>query len=296
MKILIFIDHDIIIRHFIHSKVFETLSASHDVKFIFPDGDQKRVTTDVEALKLGGKHAFLAPKQPRLRQWKNLFVADTLRWRYGKQFSSLRTFRRAMIGPKATLLFSFLSLPGIYTIYKYITLNKINAIPNKELQELIDIENPDVIIHPSVLDGVFINDLVITCQNENIPLVVIMNSWDNPSTKKSVIGLPDWLLVWGEQTNIHAQKFMNMPSDRIVNFGAAQFDLFRHPPRISRDEFCIRHDLDPTSQILLYAGSSKETNEFEHLRSIDNAIDSGILGHTKVVYRPHPWGGGGEWR
>ena len=33
-------------------------------------------------------------------------------------------------------------------------------------------------------------------KDKKIPLIVIMNSWDNPSTKRAVIGKPDWLLVW----------------------------------------------------------------------------------------------------
>ncbi|NJO53454.1 MAG: hypothetical protein HC829_00225 [Bacteroidales bacterium] len=76
-------------------------------------------------------------------------------------------------------------------------------------------------------------------------------------------------------------------------FGAAQFDIYRNPPRINRDEFCHRHDIDPAQPILLYAGSSKGADEFGHLRMIEDAIDACRLPPMSVIYRPHPWGRGG---
>src|SRR6185436_20144123 len=96
-----------------------------------------------------------------------------------------------------------------------------------------------------------------------------MNSWDNPSTKRAIIGQPDWLLVWGPQTRQHAIKYMGMDPARAVVFGAAQFDVYRRPPRVSRDEFCRAQRVSATKRLLLYAGSSKGTDEFEHLRMIE---------------------------
>ena len=46
LKIAIFIDHDIMIRHFIHSNVFSKLSKKHQVDFIFPPQGHKRVSLD----------------------------------------------------------------------------------------------------------------------------------------------------------------------------------------------------------------------------------------------------------
>jgi CDP-glycerol glycerophosphotransferase (TagB/SpsB family) len=126
-----------------------------------------------------------------------------------------------------------------------------------------------------------------------IPTVAIMNSWDNPSTKRTVVDRPDWVLVWGPQTQAHALRYMKIPVERAVPFGAAQFEVYDRPARVTRDEFCRQHGIDPSKQILLYAGSSKGSDEFEHLRMIEAAIDDGQLKNLAVVYRPHPWGDGG---
>ena len=50
-RIGIFIDHDIIIRHFIKSDVLSSLSDEYIVHYIFPE-NHKRVSTDVSKLGL----------------------------------------------------------------------------------------------------------------------------------------------------------------------------------------------------------------------------------------------------
>lgn len=295
MKILVFVEHDIIIRHFLHSHVFDELVRQHDVVFVFPEMGHKRVTSDLSTLDLGNAPVQHLPvSTERLKIWQGLMLADNLRWRPGRHYAAMRRFHRSAGGLRAALLYSVLALPGLFQIFQARSHRRIKARPYRDMDALLDREHPDVLIHPSVLAGVFMNDLIDASRSRNIPLVVIMNSWDNPSTKRAMSGQPDWLLVWGPQTRIHAARYLGMPEERVVCFGAAQFDLYRNPPRTDRHEFCRRHDIDPTARILLYAGSSKGTDEYSHLCALDDAIDHGELGHTVVVYRPHPWGNGGK--
>ncbi len=294
MKVLVFIEHDVVIRHFVHCRVFAGLIAAHDVTFVFPEPGYKRVTMDVSTLDLGAPYRHLTVHQARLVIWKRLFQVDLLRWRPGTLFGALRTLHREMMGPKAAALYTVLGLPGIYGLFRRRSFARARAIPNADLDRLIAEEAPDLLIHPSVLEGVYINDLVAASKATGIPLAVIMNSWDNPCTKRAMVGTPDWLLVWGPQTRQHAIDFVGTSPGRTLMFGAAQFDVYRGPPRIDRAEFCARHDIDPGARILLYAGSSKGTDEFAHLTAIEEAIDGGRLGNTVIIYRPHPWGGGGK--
>ena len=294
MKILVFIEHDIIVRHFIHSEVFAELVGRHDVKFVFPELGHKRVTLDIEKLATGAPFRRLEEHRQRTRLWMRLFLIDQLRWRTGRQAAVLRRFRRISIGWKAALLYSIFALPGVNAVVRTLTEARLAKMPNAALDSLLDEEAPNAIIHPSVLDGIYINDLIEASKARDIPLIVIMNSWDNPSTKHAMAGKPDRLLVWGEQTRRHAIEYVGMDPMDTVAFGAAQFDVYRSAPRISREGFCRAHDIDPASKILLYAGSSKETDEFQHLLRINEAIESGLLGKTVVVYRPHPWGAGGR--
>jgi hypothetical protein len=295
MKIFVFVEHDITIRHFLHSHVFDELVQRHEVVFVFPEKGHKRVKSDISALDLGGAPTrHLTASVERLKIWQGLLLADNLFWRLGSHFAAMRRFHRNAAGPKAALLYSVLALPGLFQAFRAWSHHRIKTMPYRDMDALLDQERPDVIIHPSVLAGLFINDLVDASRIHSIPLVVIMNSWDNPSTKRAMSGKPDWLLVWGPQTQAHAVKYMNMSQEHVICFGAAQFDLYRNPPRIDRIEFCRTHNIDPAVRILLYAGSSKGTDEFSHLLMLDRAIERGELGNVVVVYRPHPWGDGGK--
>ena len=64
-----------------------------------------------------------------------------------------------------------------------------------------------------------------------IPVVVVMNSWDNPCSKRSVVSNNYKLLVWGPQSRAHAERLMRMTPENIIEFGAAQFDVYKSPSR-----------------------------------------------------------------
>jgi hypothetical protein len=294
LKVLVFVEHDIIYRHFVRSRVFDHLGQRHEVVFVVPEGPAgaKRMSVALAPEEVVGRITKLHVDPARLFQWRRLFQVSQFVWRPGLAWKRLRALTRRFVGPRASVLYTVLALPGIYHIFRARTLRTICAMPSG-MAELIERERPDVLVHPTVLDGLFVNDIVLHGAERGLPTVLIMNSWDNPSTKRAVVGTPDALLVWGPQTKSHAVTFMGMAPDRVLEFGAAQFDIYRAPARIDRVEFCRRHNVDPAHPVLLYAGSSKGTDEFAHLRRIEDAIDAGKLPLMSVIYRPHPWGAGG---
>lgn len=294
LRVAVFIDHDIVYRHFIHSGAFADLCAAHEVVFVFPKQgpDNKRLTTSVRPADVGGAIEWLPIEQERIALWRRLYQVSQLRWRPGADWQHLRVLMRRMLGPRASKLYSVLGLPGIFQLFSGYSRRKLASLPTA-LGELVDHLKPDVLIHPSVLEGPLINDVVEHAERRSLPSILIMNSWDNPATKRAVVGNPDHLLVWGPQTVELAVTFMSIPRERVVSFGAAQFDIFRKPPRVSREAFCAAHDIDPAKRVLLYAGSSKGSDEFAHLQNLEAAIDDGRLSNLAIVYRPHPWGRGG---
>jgi hypothetical protein len=294
MRVAIFIEHDILYRHFVQSRAFGQLSKKADVTFVFaaPSSDNKRLTTTLDPAEIGAPVELLPVEPQRVFYWRRLFQVSQLVWRPGADWKHLRAITRYFLGRNASILSTVLALPVIYPVFHWLTHHRINRLPSK-MEQLVARLRPDVLVHPTVFDGYFINDFVLVGRRIGIPTVAIMNSWDNPSSKRSVVGQPDRVLVWGPQTKAHAAKYMGMNPDRIMSFGAAQFEIYERPARITRDEFCRRHKLDPNKRLLLYAGSSKGADEFEHLRLIEAAIDRGELQNAAIIYRPHPWGAGG---
>lgn len=294
MKVLVFVDHDILCRHFLMNGALAPLVAAADVRFVFPDDEGKRIKIDPAALPLGAPFERLAIDAERQVVWRWMLYADQLRLRGGAHERAVRRIRWRSLGWKAAGLLTLAGLPGARAVFKRMISRRLASRPNVALGTLLDRERPHAVLHPTVLDGVFINDLVVECRARGTPLVLAMNSWDNPATKRAVVGNPDWLLVWGKQTCEHARRFMGMDSTRTVPFGAAQFDVFRENPRIDRGAFAAQHGIDPASRIVLFAGSNAMTDEFAALSALDQAIDDGRLPGMSVVYRPHPWGGGGR--
>ena len=299
MKILIFIEHSIIVRHFINSKAFSLLAQKHQVIYVLPFGNKrlgklKKKDIDIKDSKI----INLPVNHKRVSLWGSRFSVELLKglkgWDKSNKKNSRRIFKR--LNPiKLYFLYRFLGLPIIFNLFKIFINKQLSNNPNKKFENLIKNEKPDLIIHPSVLSGVYINEIVYQGNKFKIPVVLIMNSWDNPSSKRSVVSNNYWLLVWGPQTKMHARKLMNMPSNKVIEFGAAQFDIYSEAPKKSKDKILSFHSIkDPNYPTLLYAGSSKNTDEFSHLRKIDNAINLKTIPKVNIIYRPHPWGQGGK--
>ena len=94
---------------------------------------------------------------------------------------------------------------------------------------------------------------------------------------------------------MHAKNLMNMPEEKIIEFGAAQFDIYKELPKKNKEEILSYHGVfNLKKPTLLYAGSSKSTDEFSHLKKIDEAINAKKLPIVNIIYRPHPWGEAGK--
>ena len=293
LKIGIFIDHDIMIRHFVHSKVFKLIIDNHKVDIILPPLGHKRITLDPNEYLEGSEIIRVCVDTKNRGLWGRLIQVMIMRPRFNKESLYLRRTWRLVTTWKAEILHTFLGFPFIYNLYRKAVLLKAkrNETPVKSL---LNKKKYDLLINPGLPNGLFINDLIIESERLNIPLIYIMNSWDNPSTAPFAAGIPSLFLAWGQQTANHANVYQKIPKKKIIKFGAAQFDIYRSAPKIDRTEFCKIHKIKNDQKILLYAGGSLGTNEFEHLILFEEAIERGEFGCLNVIYRPHPWGGGGN--
>jgi hypothetical protein len=287
-KVVILIDHEIPIRHFVNSGVFRRLENEHEVVYIFPK-NHKRITTDISTLNLKN-YRLVTVSNERAYLWRRLYQAMALqRARYSEDKQFLFEFWREALGTRAFIETWFFSWPLTHKPYKKHILKKIGS--NESLKKLLAEEKPDIVFHPTVLEGLFVSDLVQWAEENIPPVVFLMNSWDNPSTKAMTVGHPDWLVVWGEQSKQHAIRHLGSPKERILCFGAAQFDLYRQPPEESRSEFLRKLGLSSERKTLLYAGSSKGLNEVRHLQTLEYALHTEQLPCSQIIFRPHPWRG-----
>ncbi len=290
LKVLVFVDSDILVRHFLDSGVLNALAARHDVQLVLPPEGYRRLISVVPADGWGLKWQRVSIPEQRRHQWRRIFYVDQARLRRGADWAEIRRGWRVMIGWKASLQFSLYALPGIRPVVVWCMRRRLAQAPAKQLDVLIDKERPDILIHPSTFDGYFINDVIAAGNTRQLPVVLLMNSWDNPALKRAAVGHPTAVTVWGEQSRQHAIRFMGLAPAAVHILGAAQFDVYRNQPTETRDAICREHDIDPAHRILMYAGSSKGNREAQHLRWLSEAVARGDLAGTTIMYRPHPFG------
>lgn len=285
-KILIFIDHDITLRHFVITGVLRALEDEHDVVWVFPDR-HRRVTHDPSSLPIG-RHRTVSVSEARLHGYRRLYHASVLRMLRGtRDQRAMFAFWREVLGLRAFSASWMMSWPGSYQLYRRRMLARIGE--PEAVTALVDEEKPDVILHPTVLEGLFVSDLVHVGRAREIPTVFLMNSWDNPAVKAMTVGAPSRLVVWGEHSRRLAHERLGMPLSDILTFGAAQFEVYRRPPREAPAAYRARLGIPVGQPLLLYAGSSKGLDETAHLRALDAAVASGHVPRCTVLYRPHPW-------
>lgn len=292
-KALIFIDLDLTVRHFINSGAFSDIENTYDVTYVFHEDStsekKKHIYTNLDELSLKRVLVLDLPRS-RAGKWDYLHIpALHRRTRGTPQHAPMNEILRHTHTPKLRAAFRFLSLPGIYELYRWLFV--WNWKTYAPILEIIDSEKPDVLIHPTIFQGMFVNDLILASQKMDVPLICLMNSWDNPSQKILVAGNPSKIVVWGEQGAKHAREIMKLPSDTIKICGAAQFSAYQSLREVDntalRDEFSVPPDVP----IVLYAGCSKGVWEGEHLRLLDAGIEEGRIPACHVIYRPHPWRG-----
>jgi len=134
--------------------------------------------------------------------------------------------------------------------------------------------------------------VVAAAKNLGIPVMAMIPSWDNVSTKNRMVFKYDGYLVWSKQTRDELHYFY--PQSRKVPIyvvGASQFDVF-FQPRFQRDrrEFGSTLGLNADLPIIVYAVGSPNFLAGEKFGALDLAerIDRGELGDVQLVIRPHP--------
>lgn len=292
MKILVYLDFDILVRHFVVNGTFDALEHNHDLHYIFhrdsSDPDRK-MHVDVDSLGLQN-HEWCEVTRQRQGSWFKLFAVTLLHNQMGHaNFWPLRQRLASIMtgGSWRTWIFALFALPGIYPIYRRRYLERQGTDP--VIREQIERHKPAIILMPSLLTGYFINDVVIIAKEQGIPVVAMINSWDNPSQKAVVTAQPDKLIVWGDQTRAHAIEYMAMPPEDVLAFGAAQFQVYRKPVTETDSQLRNEFGVPEGRPVVLYGGVSKSVNETRHLKMLDEAIEAGTIDPCHILYRPHPW-------
>jgi CDP-glycerol glycerophosphotransferase (TagB/SpsB family) len=133
--------------------------------------------------------------------------------------------------------------------------------------------------------------VVTAARKQGIPVLALIPSWDNLSTKSRMIFKYDGYVVWSEQARRELHHFY--PSSRAVPsyvVGAPQFDVFFEERfRLSREAFCAAQGLRSDRPVIVYAlGSPNFLREHHGALALAERVASGDLGDVQMIVRPHP--------
>lgn len=141
--------------------------------------------------------------------------------------------------------------------------------------------------HPSV-------DLppLVAAQELGIPVGMLVQSWDNLSTKMGV--LPVWLdryWTWSSRMSGElGELYPHLPKDRFHIVGSPQFDFHRRPElRLSRRQHAEEVGLDPARPYVLIGTGTPKSLPDEHLMVVDLIRRlATVTPDLQVLLRLHP--------
>ncbi len=133
----------------------------------------------------------------------------------------------------------------------------------------------------------FVDDVVRDAARRGIPLLALVNNWDNLNTK-SFLEVPPYLGVWGEQGFLIARLMYLIPAHRIFVIGAPRFEVYRGAIP-GRREARADMGIAPDARVVLFCGAGVSFEEVSLLDELEDAIENGALPRDLVVlYKPHP--------
>ncbi len=299
-NVLIIISGNGYVRNYMTTDAFSEIEKDFHCSYLVSDK-----VNDLSAFRakvLLGKYAIEAAMELRHYQ-----IFSILMWKYRAKSSSF--YFRAMRARRLHFTFSkddnFIKkvLKATWRIFRYagrfavdfIRYNNLifpfyinwykNTLKiNAGLEEKIRTSMPSIILFPSSAydpDGI---DIVRICKRIGIPVLFLIDNWDNLSSKSILWEKPSHVAVWGEQSAEHAVNIQGFKKDQVTSIGTPRFDEY----------FKVR-DTDLKSyfnfKYILFVGTALAFDEADVLQRLNDIMlqHPDIFYSVKIIYRPHPW-------
>ncbi len=237
---------------------------------------------------------------------------NTLTWKYRNKSSSFyfRAMReqRLQFGFLESDGFFYKSIKSVWRIvnwaYKYIVraiydnnliypfyfkLNVRKLIINAALEEMIASCNPDVVLFPCSAYDPDGTDVIRICKKICVPVIYLVDNWDNLSSKSILWERPSYVGVWGEQSGEHAVNIQGFKKEQVTLLGTPRFDkYFKVRDKYLKSNFCFKY--------ILFVGTALAFDEADVLQKLNDIISKhqNIFSSVKIIYRPHPWRQGSD--
>jgi hypothetical protein len=161
------------------------------------------------------------------------------------------------ISPFVKLLRTFISYKRftkiIFFLYRFA---KVPKLYNSEFDKY----SPDLVVVTRVLNYSQDYPFLRVAASRKIPVIGLVSSWDNLTSKAFFPFNISSLVVWNEVMKAEAMSLFDFPEDKIFISGIPRYDIFfQKLDLISKVDFCRKMGLDLNKKIILYCTGSAQT-------------------------------------
>jgi hypothetical protein len=156
--------------------------------------------------------------------------------------------------------------------------------------ELYDRYRPDLVVFTRLF-GTNLH-VVKEAKKRGIPVLCLVESWDNFICKGPLSVVPEAMSVWNSGMVTEAEELHGFPRERVEVVGVPQFDLYADKRTfLDRREFFATHGLDPEKKLVTYAASTEGfiPDEPDIFEMVYRALQGDRLGTpVQLMLRLHP--------
>lgn len=147
------------------------------------------------------------------------------------------------------------------------------------IDKRFEFENFDLVIIPSSAYDLLHLNALVTAKKKCIETLLLVDNWDNLSSKSVLWTKPDWIGTWGEQSTSHAIEIQEMPPNRCFSIGTPRFDSYLEASELEKRPI--------EEKYILFLGSFRPYGEHEALTKISFMLTQESQ-NWKIIYKPHP--------
>ena len=291
------ISSEIFYRNYISTGVVNLLQNEYkDVEILIRDDIQQPEKVRLKKYKVSREHENRHFQYLKILSWRYRKLSRTFKFRLlrtsqfrfieladlsnGKKLKNI--IRKNFISAKRRIKILTLANLFIFPITKYFFESMLR--PNHAISSYLKNVRPDVVIMPSSAYDPIVIDIIGICQQESIKTILLVDNWDNLSSKSILWRRPDVVGVWGEQTKEHAIEIQGFIDEQINCIGTPRFEqYFEKRKLVLASHFDFRY--------VLFVGQSLPSDELRIVQIINDILCSSPFKESgiKLIYRPHPW-------
>jgi hypothetical protein len=293
-KVLFLISSELFHRNYVETGVVSFLAQNYAELVILAEESVSSINhNSVIRYSIDKQHEIKHYQFLKILSWRYRYLSRTFKYRFKRtsQFNFKKTsnfddFSNSckinFISLKRRAKILFLGNFLLFPLVRYFFKKKLQ--PKKQLTNIINHLQPDVVLMPSSAYDPIVMDLINITKLQSIKSILLVDNWDNLSSKSILWELPDAVTVWGEQTRQHAVTIQQFKDEQISCIGTPRFKNYlklRDKDLPSHFEF----------EYILFVGQSLPSDELTIIKNLNDLLCSKQFSESgiKLVYRPHPW-------